>query len=330
MPCLPLRSGRRVSLACALALVAVLPGFLQAQADHAKDSSAAKKPAAKEKTPEPVLPPTQADVPYGPDDLTKLDFWKAEGDGPRPLLVNIHGGGWVAGDKKMSTAQVKTFLDRGISVASLNYRLTGSHPLPVPVHDAARGLQFLRAKAAEWNIRTDRIALMGGSAGACTSMWLLYHDDLADPKSDDPVARQSTRVIAAVGIAGQTSIDPTVIEPWLGPNVLKHRMINMAVGEATIEAAVANYEKHKPLYIEFSPINHVSAGDPALLMTYTPDMTLPSKDAGHGIHHPVYGVKLKEKADAAGCECHLLVPGYSKSEKYATGNEFLIDKLLAP
>ncbi len=334
MPYLPSSSRRLLTLACSLALFATLSGLVQAQAEKTAEKPAGKKAAKaqaeKEKPPEPVLPPTQADVPYGPDDLTKLDFWKAEGDGPRPLLVNIHGGGWVAGDKKISTAQVKTFLDRGISVASLNYRLTGSHPLPVPVHDAARGLQFLRSKAADWNIRTDRIALMGGSAGACTSMWLLYHDDLADPKSDDPVARQSTRVIAAVGNAGQTSIDPTVIEPWLGPNVLKHRMINMAVGEATIEAAVANYEKHKPLYIEFSPINHVSTGDPALLMTYTPDMTLPSKDAGHGIHHPVYGVKLKEKADAAGCECHLLVPGYSKSEKYATGNEFLIDKLLAP
>ncbi len=139
-------------------------------------------------------------------------------------------------------------------------------------------------------------------------MWLLYHDDLADPKSDDPVARQSTRVTAAAVSAGQTSIDPKVIEPWLGPNVLKHRMINMAVGEATIEAAIANYDKHKALYLEFSPVNHVSAGDPPVLMTYGGNMKLPSEDAGHGIHHPVYGVKLKEKADAAGCECHLLIP----------------------
>jgi len=215
-------------------------------------------------------------------------------------------------------------------VASLNYRLTGTDPLPTPVHDAARGLQYLRTKAKEWNIRTDRIALTGGSAGACTSMWLLYHDDLANPKSDDPVARESTRVIAAVGNAGQTSIDPKEIEPWLGPNVLKHRMINMAVGEATIDAAIANYDKHAALYKEFSPVTHVSAGDPALLMTYGGNMKLPSEDAGHGIHHGMYGVKLKEKADAAGCECHLLIPGYSKSDKYSSANEFLFDKLLAP
>jgi hypothetical protein len=58
-------------------------------------------------------------------------------------------------------------------------------------------------------------------------------------------------------------------------------------------------------------------------------MTLPSKDAGHGIHHPVYGVKMKEKADQEGHECHLLIPGVSKSDDYATAEEFLKAKLLA-
>jgi hypothetical protein len=151
---------------------------------------------------------------------------------------------------------------------------------------------------------------------------------LADPKSDDPVLRESTRVTAAAVAGGQTSIDPKVIEPWLGPNVLKHRMINMAVGEATIDGALKNYEKHRELYVEFSPYNHLTADDPPLLMTYGNNMKLPSEDAGHGIHHPVYGVKMKEKADKCGHECHLLIKGVSESDKYASSNEFLMDKLL--
>lgn len=272
---------------------------------------------------------THADVSYGPEKMHVLDFWKADGEGPRPLLVYIHGGGWIGGDKKQAYARIKPFLDKGISYAAVNYRLTGEAPLPAPVHDAARAIQFLRTKAGEWNINPNRIALTGGSAGACTSMWLLFHDDLADPAAEDPVLRQSTRVTAAAVSAGQTSIDPQVIEGWLGPNVLKHRMINMAVGEATIEAALANYEKHRDLYVEFSPYNHVSAGDPPLLMTYGNNMKLPSENAGHGIHHPVYGVKLKEKADQQGVECHLLIKGVSKSENYADANQFLFDKLLA-
>ena len=275
------------------------------------------------------LAPTHAEVSYGPHEMNVLDFYQAAGDGPRPLLVYIHGGGWIGGDKKQAEANFKPFLDKGISYAAINYRLTGVAPLPAPVHDAARGIQFIRSKAKEWNINPDRIALTGGSAGACTSMWILLHDDLADPDSDDPVARQSTRVTAAAVAGGQTSIDPKVIEPWLGPNVLKHRMINMAVGEATIEGALANYDKHHDLYVEFSPYNHLDGNDPPLLMTYGNDMTFPSKDAGHGIHHPLYGVKLKAKADAAGQECHLLIQDVSKSDKYASADEFLLDKLLA-
>ncbi len=273
--------------------------------------------------------PTQADVSYGPHARNVLDFWKAEGDGPRPLLVYIHGGGWTGGDKKQDVKAFQPFLDQGISYTAINYRLSGDHPLPAPVHDAARAIQFLRTKAEEWNIDTKHIALTGGSAGACTSMWLLLHDDLADPKSSDPVLRESTRVCAAAVSGGQVSIDPKVCEEWLGPNVLKHRMINMAVGEKTIEEALKNYDKHKPMYVEFSAYNHVDGNDPPLLMTYGADMTLPSKDAGHGIHHPVYGVKMKEKSDKLGHECHLLIPGVYKSDKYATANEFLMSKLLA-
>jgi len=284
-------------------------------------------PAAEPSLP---TPPTFANVSYGPDERNVLDFWKADGAGPRPLLVLIHGGGWTTGDKAQKPGAVDLYLARGISVAAINYRLTGKDPLPAPVHDAARALQFLRFKAGEWNIRKDRIALTGGSAGACTSMWLLLHDDLADPDAKDPIQRESTRVCAAAAASGQTSIDPKVIEGWLGPNVLTHRMINMSVGEATIEGALRNYDKYHDLYVEFSPINHVSAGDPPLLMTYPADMTLPSKSGGHGIHHGMYGVKMKEKADAAGVECHLLIPGTSESTKYKSASEFLIDQLLAP
>ncbi len=270
-----------------------------------------------------TLVPTQANVAYSSHDACVLDFYRAEGEGPRPLLVFIHGGGWVGGDKKQAPAVIKSWLDQGISYAAINYRHTPAHPLPAPVHDAARAIQFLRSKAEEWNIDKQKIALTGGSAGACTSMWLLYHDDLADPTSDDPVARESTRVSGAAISAGQTSIDPPVIQEWLGPNVLTHRMIWAAVGAKDMEEAWRDYEKHKPLYVEFSPYNHVGPGDPPLHMTYGADASLPSKNAGHGIHHPVYGIKLKEKADAAGLECHLVIPGTSESE-YKTSREFLL------
>ena len=52
-----------------------------------------------------------------------------------------------------------------------------------------------------------------------------------------------------------------------------------------------------------------------------------SKDAGHGIHHPVYGVKMKERCDAIGMECHLLIKGVSQSDRYSSPNEFIAEVL---
>ncbi len=272
---------------------------------------------------------TYPDVSYGPNLRNVLDFWKADGVGPRPLLVYIHGGGWITGDKGQKMPSFQSFLDQGISCAAINYRLAPEHPLPAPVHDAARAIQFLRTKAADWNIDAKHIALTGPSAGACTSMWLLLHDDLADPKAADPVLRRSSRVCAAAVMVGQTSIDPKVIEGWLGPNVLKHPMICMAVGESTFEGVLTNHDKHRDLYVEFSPINHLDPLDPPLFMTCSAEMDLPSRDAGHGIHHPLFGVKLKEQSDKVGHECHLLVPGFSKSERYSDADAFLVAKLLS-
>jgi len=275
------------------------------------------------------LDPTHADLPYGPDERQTLDFWAAAGDGPRPLVVIIHGGGWINGDKRLKRPPLAPFLDRGISVAAINYRLAPSHPLPAPVHDAARAIQFLRWKGETLGIDPDRIGLIGTSAGACTSMWLLLHDDLADPTAADPVLRASTRVRAAAVSVGQTSIDPDVIESWLGPAVLDHPMIFSAVGEPSMAEVRAVADRHRAIYEEFSPINHVDGDDPPLFMACSAEMDLPARSSGHGIHHPLHGVKLKERSDAVGHECHLLVPGWSESKRYADGTDFLLDQLLS-
>lgn len=296
--------------------------------------------------------PTFANVAYGPHERNTLDFWQAPGDGPKPLLILIHHGGWTGGEKTPlpprawkfisdngqaaseeltgDAATLKPFLDKGISCAAINYRFTTEAPLPAPVHDAARAVQFLKSKSEEWNIRKDRVAVAGCSAGATSALWIALHEDIADLKSADPVARESTRVVAVAGSTGQTTIDPKIIGDWVGPAVFEHRMLYLSVGEATLEEALKNYAQHKELYHNFSPINHVTAGDPPIWLSYGPNMKLPSSSARHGIHHGVLGVKLKEKADSAGVECHLIIPDYSKSKDYRYGHDFLLKKLLVP
>src|ERR1700726_736538 len=56
-----------------------------------------------------------------------------------------------------------------------------------------------------------------GRPGGCSSLWLAFHDDMADPKSDDPIARESTRLYCAAVNGAQTSLDPKELREWL-PN----------------------------------------------------------------------------------------------------------------
>jgi acetyl esterase/lipase len=262
-------------------------------------------PAQDKKLPE----PTHANVPYGPHARNVLDVWLAPSDAPTPLLVHIHGGGWIRGDKGVNPETLKFMLGHGVSVAAITYRYSTIAPLPAPVLDAARAIQFLRSKAGEWKLDKTRVAAFGESAGACTSLWLNYHDDLADPKSDDPVARESTRLSGAWGVAGQTSIDPKVIVDWVGEQVMNHPMIHKAVGARDKDDALARYEEFKALFHEFSAYNHVDKTDPPALLTYGKPTALPAPDKDSAIHHAAFGEKLKAKADQCGAKVVLFVDG---------------------
>jgi acetyl esterase len=157
-----------------------------------------------------VAAPTLADVSYGPAKRNVLDFWRAPGSQPTPVVIYIHGGGFLMGDKSgvRDGKLIKLCLDAGVSVVSINYRyLSETVPLQEVLRDCARAVQFIRFKAGELGIDPARIAACGNSAGAGTSMWLAFHDDMADPKNSDPVLRESTRLAAAVSWDGQFTYD---------------------------------------------------------------------------------------------------------------------------
>ena len=182
---------------CAAALV-----WSGVSAATAADANQPAKPPAKPAAKAHSGPkPTLADVPYGTHPKQVLDFYKAESATPTPLVFYIHGGGWTNGSKAAFNAT--EYLKAGISVVSIEYRFIPEAtadkvvpPVKGPLGDAARALQFVRSKAKEWNIDKTRIGATGGSAGACSSLWLAFHDDMADPKSSDPIARESTRLPA--------------------------------------------------------------------------------------------------------------------------------------
>ncbi|MCA9713005.1 MAG: hypothetical protein KDK70_44685, partial [Myxococcales bacterium] len=93
-------------------------------------------------------------------------------------------------------------LEAGIAFATINYRLleeVDDEGVAKPLGDSRRCLQFMRYHAESLNLDKAAIAAVGSSAGAGSSLWLGTHDDMADPRSPDPVLRESSRV-RAVGI----------------------------------------------------------------------------------------------------------------------------------
>lgn len=247
--------------------------------------------------------PTHADVHYGPDPRQVLDLYLVPSDRPTPLLIYIHGGGFVGGDKSSLGADVITRCHaNSVSVAALHYRFVTTAAFPAPQQDVARAVQFLRSQADEWNLDPSRFAAYGGSAGAGLSMWLGFHDDLADPQSDDLVARQSTRLKAVGSIGGQSTYDPNVIKEWIGGRAYEHPSIFLCYGIQSIDQI--SDQRLQPVYDEVSAIKHLTADDPPVYMQYSePDAPLPA-DArpGQGIHHPIFGHKLKAELDRLGIE----------------------------
>jgi len=220
-------------------------------------------------------------------------------------VLYIHGGGFRGGDKKsLNPGEAMSFLNAGYSVAAINYRLTDIAPAPAAYLDCARALQFLRHNAAKWNFNPNLVASTGGSAGAGTSMWLAFHDDMADPENDDPIARQSTRLTCIAVRNGQSSYDPRFAEK-IGiprPNFERHPFFepfyNIKQDEIDTPRAYKCYEKA-------APITYLSKDDPPALLTYNYPNEEVNEQTSMGliVHHPKFGIALKERMDKLAIEC---------------------------
>ena len=259
-----------------------------------------------------TTPPDMTNVVYGSDKkFNVIDLWKAKSDKPTPLVIFIHGGGGVEGrDKNSILTQfpLDQLLQAGISCASIDYRkeVNGKIYFPNSFHDSARAVQFLRSKAREFNLDPARFACCArGAGGAGLSLLIAFHRDLADPRSDDPVARESTRLTCVAVEKAVVSFDPRWIKEnlagkaWRGPNLaaifgMKH----------AAEAELLNPPTEKArLMEENAPINYLTADAPPVFLSY-PGESLSLKTSAD-IRMIDFGLILKQKMDALKVECQV-------------------------
>ena len=257
---------------------------------------------------EAIMPkPDIADGKYGENAANTFDFWRAKSKNPTPLVVYIHGGGLATGDKsKLSVNQLNELLKAGFAVMAINYRLTGEAVYPQHYTDCARAIQYARYHAKDFNINPKLVAATGSSAGGMTSLWLGFHDDLADAKNADPVLRESTRLKAMAVFSAQTTLVPETVTKYVGVLATQYqtyyngKMFGLKKEEMTTPKAAE-------LLKAISPLTYLTKDDPPAWAFYSvPDKPLTAEStASDAIHHPGFGKVLKEEMDKMKIECKL-------------------------
>ena len=229
--------------------------------------------------------PTRDGIVYGEAAGGKLtmDYYAPAGNGPHPIAIIIHGGGFIGGTSKNgSEAYCADFLaPAGYAVFSINYRLAPKYPYPAMVQDVQRAIRFIRAHASEWRADPKRIALVGGSAGGYLSNMAGLLNPPGDSAAKDPVERKSARVQAVVTLFGPSDFRGKS----MNENV--HALLDAPIQEKGQDAVLA----------EASPITHVSKGAPPFLLIHgDKDEAVPFAES----------TNLQAALRAAGVRCDLI------------------------
>jgi len=300
---------------CRLALVLlILPAAVAAGAAPAPEGPA----------------PTLANVHYGPNARNILDFWRAPSKKPAPVVVYIHGGGFTMGDKAEARRDplLPRCLAAGVSFAAIDYRyLSPAAPPPQVLRDCARAIQFIRWRAAAWNVDRGRIAAYGGSAGAGASLWLAFHGDLSEPGAHDPVARQSTRLACAGAISPQFSYDPLRWEELFGADVL-HKYAAAYADPALFgfpTAAAMMEPAGRRVLADCDMAGLVAPGGPPVFL-FAPSRGLALSSVNQLLHHPMHARVIYDRCREEGVTVVAVIPAYGISP--SPGSPATLEKFL--
>lgn len=268
-----------------------------------------KKPGGTAKPATNGLQPDKADVAYGTHERDRIDVYLAKSETTTPVVFMIHGGGFRNGDKTSyaSNKQTKQLLDQGVSCVAVNYPFLDSMPIQDILRHCARAVQFVRSKSEEWKLDKTRFASMGGSAGAGTSLWLATHDDMADPKSEDPVLRESTRLSCAVCNGTQATYDLTRWESFLGPmkpefntSEVEGAMFYHLSSRADLET-----DKGRGILKECDMLGWITKDDPPLFLS-NPQVVEAPTNRGEWLHCIHHAREIRKTCSAAGVPCILV------------------------
>ncbi len=198
----------------------------------------------------------------------KLDLHLPEkADGPLPLIIWVHGGGWQNGSKDGCPPLRGGYLERGYAVASINYRLSGHAVFPAQIEDCKAAVRWLRAHAKEYNLDTKRFGVWGSSAGGHLVALIGTSGDV---KEFDVGANldQSSRVQAVCDYYGPTDFTVFVTTPGYESHATDSSPEAKLIGGAVMQ--------NKDKAARVNPVTYVGKEDPPFLIVHgDKDPTVP-------------------------------------------------------
>jgi acetyl esterase/lipase len=243
------------------------------------------------------------DLAYVPEghERQKLDLYlpgQSEGDNPLPLIVWVHGGAWLGGNKE-NCPSVR-FLRSGYAAASINYRLSQHAIFPAQIEDCKAAIRFLRTNAEKYNIDPNRIGVWGASAGGHLVALLGTAGDVKE-FDKGPNLHVSSRVQAVCDFFGPTDLTKM--------SAFTSSMDHDAPDSPESLLIGGPVQENKEACMRANPITYVSKDDPPFLICHgDKDMLVPHnqsvllddalkkagvnvkfhtvKDGGHGFRDP--------------------------------------------
>ena len=152
-------------------------------------------------SPNGIRPAVPNTGPAGTMDL-HVDVYQVPSDKPTPVVLQIHGGGWIRGDRPTSSRSFGPFFAAGMSVVTVQYRNAKDAPAPAAVEDVRCAMAWVKRNAAKYNFDTDRVVTWGGSAGGHLALMAAY----APASFNPPGCTDQPKVVAVIDMFGASDV----------------------------------------------------------------------------------------------------------------------------
>jgi acetyl esterase/lipase len=201
-----------------------------------------------------LLGTVQKDLVYSTAGNTSLRmdiYYPYKADGLIPVILDVHGGAWIMGDKKEAAGSedVAALRDAGFAIAAIDYRLSPEYKFPAMIEDVKCAVRFLRANAPGYELDPDRVGAMGYSAGGHL-VSLLGVTDRIPGWDETQYADYSSRVQAVADLYGPADLPKLFsLFSFLNPGTI-----------------LGADNPDDPMLIEASPVTWASPDDPPFLI----------------------------------------------------------------